>query len=157
MLPVPPSTLFFKPFSPVSQVNAAQVAINLVVSKFAMLCAIVLGAGAVSTALAQANAPAAPTVAPAAAASPAASAGATEAVLSINDWLLRTHEAETGSAVASRLLQGWRTEVRRFKKVMPRDYKRVLAELEAEVDDHPVSTGGVGFLTTESEGREAAV
>ena len=93
MLPVPPSTLFFKPFSPVSQVNAAQVAINLVVSKFAMLCAIVLGAGAVSTALAQANAPAAPTVAPAAAASPAASAGATEAVLSINDWLLRTHEA----------------------------------------------------------------
>ena len=45
------------------------------------------------------------------------------------EWLrgvLRTHEAETGSAVASRLLQGWRTEVRRFKKVMPRDYKRVL-------------------------------
>ena len=45
------------------------------------------------------------------------------------EWLrgvLRTHEAETGSAVAGRLLAAWRTEVRRFKKVMPRDYKRVL-------------------------------
>jgi glutamate synthase (NADPH/NADH) large chain len=45
------------------------------------------------------------------------------------EWLrevLRTHEQATGSAVAARLLQRWHSEVRRFKKVMPRDYKRVL-------------------------------
>ena len=45
------------------------------------------------------------------------------------EWLrdvLRTHAHETGSAVAARLLDRWHTEVRRFKKVMPRDYKRVL-------------------------------
>jgi len=44
-------------------------------------------------------------------------------------WLrdvLRTHVRETGSAVADRLLDRWHGEVRRFKKVMPRDYKRVL-------------------------------
>ena len=44
-------------------------------------------------------------------------------------WLratLRTHAQATGSAVASKLLDRWHTEVRRFKKVMPRDYKRVL-------------------------------
>ncbi|MDP1820657.1 MAG: glutamate synthase large subunit [Acidimicrobiales bacterium] len=45
------------------------------------------------------------------------------------EWLrdtLRTHVAETGSTVAAKLLERWHTEVRRFKKVMPRDYKRVL-------------------------------
>ena len=44
-------------------------------------------------------------------------------------WLrdvLRTHEHATGSTVAKRLLHRWHGEVRRFKKVMPRDYKRVL-------------------------------
>jgi hypothetical protein len=34
---------------------------------------------------------------------------------------------------------------------MPHDYKRALAELAAMVDDHPVSTIGEGFVTTESE------
>jgi len=45
------------------------------------------------------------------------------------EWLrevLRTHEHLTGSTVAQKLLQRWHSEVRRFKKVMPRDYKRVL-------------------------------
>jgi glutamate synthase (NADPH/NADH) large chain len=44
-------------------------------------------------------------------------------------WLrdeIRTHLDLTGSAVAQRLLARWHNEVRRFKKVMPRDYKRVL-------------------------------
>jgi glutamate synthase (NADPH/NADH) large chain len=44
-------------------------------------------------------------------------------------WLrdvLRSHEHATGSTVAAQLLQRWHSEVRRFKKVMPRDYKRVL-------------------------------
>jgi glutamate synthase (NADPH/NADH) large chain len=45
------------------------------------------------------------------------------------EWLrdmVRRHEAETGSAVAARLLEFWHEEVRNFVKVMPKDYKRVL-------------------------------
>ncbi|MET0728319.1 MAG: glutamate synthase large subunit [Acidimicrobiales bacterium] len=45
------------------------------------------------------------------------------------EWLrdvLRSHAQATGSTVASGLLERWWSEVRRFKKVMPRDYKRVL-------------------------------
>ena len=36
------------------------------------------------------------------------------------------HHAETGSAVAGRLLASWDEAVERFSKVMPKDYKRVL-------------------------------
>jgi glutamate synthase (NADPH/NADH) large chain len=36
------------------------------------------------------------------------------------------HHAETGSAVAARLLADWESSLRRFAKVMPKDYKRVL-------------------------------
>jgi glutamate synthase (NADPH/NADH) large chain len=45
------------------------------------------------------------------------------------DWLretVRAHLRETGSPVAERLLDAWHTEVERFAKVMPKDYKRVL-------------------------------
>ena len=46
------------------------------------------------------------------------------------EWLrdvLRTHAAgHRARPVAARLLDRWHSEVRRFKKVMPRDYKRVL-------------------------------
>jgi glutamate synthase (NADPH/NADH) large chain len=46
--------------------------------------------------------------------------------------LVERHLAETGSAVAQRLLDGWTDEIARFVKVMPRDYKRVLlAQQEA--------------------------
>jgi hypothetical protein len=40
-----------------------------------------------------------------------------------------------------------------FVKVMPHDYKRALSELGDEIryEDHPVSAGGVGFVTKESE------
>jgi glutamate synthase (NADPH/NADH) large chain len=41
--------------------------------------------------------------------------------------LIERHHAETGSAVAARLLAGWDAAVPRFGRVMPRDYKRVLA------------------------------
>ena len=47
--------------------------------------------------------------------------------------LVRRHQAETASAVAGRLLERWHDEIRRFVKVMPKDYKRVLlAAREAE-------------------------
>ncbi len=41
--------------------------------------------------------------------------------------LLGRHLAETGSAVAARLLADWDAAVARFGRVMPKDYKRVLA------------------------------
>jgi glutamate synthase (NADPH) large chain len=41
------------------------------------------------------------------------------------------HHAETGSAVAARLLADWDAAVSRFTKVMPKDYKRVLAAASA--------------------------
>jgi glutamate synthase (NADPH/NADH) large chain len=46
-------------------------------------------------------------------------------------WLrdrVRAHHAETDSVVAQRLLDTWDESVERFHKVMPKDYKRVLAE-----------------------------
>jgi glutamate synthase (NADPH/NADH) large chain len=41
------------------------------------------------------------------------------------------HHAETGSAVAARLLADWDVAVDRFAKVMPVDYKRVIAAASA--------------------------
>jgi glutamate synthase (NADPH/NADH) large chain len=41
--------------------------------------------------------------------------------------LIGGHLAETGSAVAARLLADWDSALRRFRRVMPKDYKRVLA------------------------------
>jgi glutamate synthase (NADPH/NADH) large chain len=41
--------------------------------------------------------------------------------------LLTRHLAETGSAVAAGLLADWDAAVHRFGRVMPTDYKRVLA------------------------------
>jgi glutamate synthase domain-containing protein 3 len=45
--------------------------------------------------------------------------------------LLRAHVDATDSAVGQRILDDWATESRHFKKVMPRDYKRVLAAIAA--------------------------
>jgi glutamate synthase (NADPH/NADH) large chain len=45
------------------------------------------------------------------------------------EWLrdtIRHHHNATGSAVAARVLNDWQVDVRRFVKVMPKDYKRVL-------------------------------
>ncbi len=56
-------------------------------------------------------------------------------------WLramLRHHEAETGSAVAARLLERWHETVRAFVKVMPRDYRRVL-EAARDAEERGVS------------------
>jgi glutamate synthase (NADPH/NADH) large chain len=44
--------------------------------------------------------------------------------------MLAEHLAETGSAVAERLLADWPAAAGRFTKVMPRDYKRVLQAME---------------------------
>ena len=63
--------------------------------------------------------------------------------------LVQKHLLHTGSVLAEHVLDDWRLHLPRFVKVMPRDYKHALAELEAVP---VVSSGGEGFLTTESEG-----
>jgi glutamate synthase (NADPH/NADH) large chain len=52
--------------------------------------------------------------------------------------MLTEHAAETGSPVAEQLLN----ELERFTKVMPRDYKRVLAELAESSSSDVVTAGG---------------
>jgi glutamate synthase (NADPH/NADH) large chain len=42
--------------------------------------------------------------------------------------LVQEHYQETNSAIAIKILNNWDQELMNFKKVMPRDYKRVLAE-----------------------------
>jgi glutamate synthase (NADPH/NADH) large chain len=42
--------------------------------------------------------------------------------------LIEEHYEETKSTIASNILENWDLQLRNFKKVMPRDYKRVLAE-----------------------------
>ncbi|MEY2590950.1 MAG: glutamate synthase large chain, partial [Acidimicrobiaceae bacterium] len=49
------------------------------------------------------------------------------------DWLrsvIRTHQSETDSGVAARILARWHDEVRSFVKVFPKDYKRVLDAIQ---------------------------
>ncbi|MSO94384.1 MAG: glutamate synthase large subunit [Thermoleophilia bacterium] len=65
--------------------------------------------------------------------------------------LVTEHGDRTGSAVAASILAHHGSVAELFVKVMPHDYKRALADLKVEHDDHPVSTGGGGFFTTESE------
>ena len=48
----------------------------------------------------------------------------------LHEVLLR-HQAETGSTVAAGLLASWEHSLGRFAKVMPKDYKRVLAAASA--------------------------
>ncbi|HLM50005.1 MAG TPA: hypothetical protein VK279_05610, partial [Solirubrobacteraceae bacterium] len=55
-------------------------------------------------------------------------------VIELRD-LVAEHERRTGSPVAARVLAEWEAVLPRFVKVMPRDYRRALAELAAE--EHP--------------------
>ena len=67
------------------------------------------------------------------------------------EMLVTEHLERTGSTVAAAILANTHAIATRFVKVMPHDYKRALADLEIERDDHPVSTGGGGFFTAETE------
>jgi glutamate synthase (NADPH/NADH) large chain len=46
--------------------------------------------------------------------------------------LLQRHQLHTGSAQAKALLDDWSNALSKFVKVMPRDYRRALQQLEAE-------------------------
>ncbi len=76
--------------------------------------------------------------------------------------LIEEHLARTGSPVAQRVLENWSELRTKFVKVFPTDYKRVLAQLAAEEAasngsalaphrDTPLSTGGEGFVTHDTE------
>jgi glutamate synthase (NADPH/NADH) large chain len=54
-----------------------------------------------------------------------------EADLKFLQDVIARHQAETGSAVAARLLADWETAASRFAKIMPKDYKRVLLAASA--------------------------
>jgi glutamate synthase (NADPH/NADH) large chain len=62
--------------------------------------------------------------------------------------LIGRHHAETGSAVAAGLLADWPSALTRFGRVMPRDYKRVLAAArQAEQDGTDVSAAVMAAVT----------
>jgi glutamate synthase (NADPH/NADH) large chain/glutamate synthase (ferredoxin) len=71
--------------------------------------------------------------------------------------LIIEHRDRTGSPVAQRVIDDWDRYRRRFVKVFPADYKRVLAEHAAEASaEQPElvgaqSTGGEGFVGGEAE------
>ena len=46
--------------------------------------------------------------------------------------LVERHLLHTGSARAKALLDNWASELKNFRKVMPRDYARALKALEEE-------------------------
>ena len=46
--------------------------------------------------------------------------------------LIENHQKYTGSTVAENILKNWKTELPRFVKVMPTDYKRVLEEMSGK-------------------------
>ena len=48
-------------------------------------------------------------------------------------YLLERHVQYTGSTVAQAILDHWDEELKHFVRVMPRDYARVLKEMEAAV------------------------
>jgi glutamate synthase domain-containing protein 2/glutamate synthase domain-containing protein 1/glutamate synthase domain-containing protein 3 len=52
--------------------------------------------------------------------------------------LIEEHHLRTRSAVAARILREWEATLPRFKKVMPHDYKRALAELAEEEEQSRV-------------------
>jgi glutamate synthase (NADPH/NADH) large chain len=49
--------------------------------------------------------------------------------------LIRNHHKYTGSAVAGKMLDQWEQTIGRFVKVMPRDYKRVMEERKAKLQE----------------------
>tara|TARA_B100000678_G_C18227074_1_gene509295 strand:+ start:1037 stop:5593 length:4557 start_codon:yes stop_codon:yes gene_type:complete len=56
--------------------------------------------------------------------------------------LIELHKNHTGSKNAERILSDWNSMISKFVKVMPEDYKRVLAEREAQQEKKTVSANG---------------
>ena len=60
--------------------------------------------------------------------------------------IIEEHQQSTGSTVAKTILDDWDNQLPHFVKVMPTDYKRVLAERMAhdEEEEAPVHMEGAG-------------
>jgi glutamate synthase (ferredoxin) len=54
--------------------------------------------------------------------------------LDLVQGLVERHREYTGSTLAAKVLKDWPAEAKRFVKVMPREYKRALAEQRAELE-----------------------
>ena len=74
------------------------------------------------------------------------------AAQAIEEGLADVAVARTGSPLGERILADWESVQSRFVKVMPHDYRAALERHH----DHPVSAGGHGLFTRESETEEAA-
>jgi glutamate synthase domain-containing protein 2/glutamate synthase domain-containing protein 1/glutamate synthase domain-containing protein 3 len=80
-----------------------------------------------------------------------------ESDLTILRALIEEHRERTRSPVAERVLDSWDEHLPRFVKVMPKGYKEALARLAEGngavryADEHPVSSGGQGFVISEDE------
>jgi glutamate synthase domain-containing protein 3 len=68
--------------------------------------------------------------------------------------LIAEHAERTGSPVAQRMLDAWDASVSRFVKVMPRDYKRALAERAAR-EAEAASAGSASARQHTAEPAEA--
>ncbi|HEY4348551.1 MAG TPA: glutamate synthase large subunit [Gaiellaceae bacterium] len=85
-----------------------------------------------------------------------------EADAAIVRGLVEEHLERTESPVAARVLAGFDELLPRFVKVLPRDYRDALAALASGNgsviyhDEHPVSSGGEGFVTAEAQSGTAA-
>jgi glutamate synthase domain-containing protein 3 len=60
---------------------------------------------------------------------------ASDEALHLRAWIAE-HAARTGSPVAERVLADWESELGRFVKVLPNDFKRALAE-QADEQERP--------------------
>ena len=56
--------------------------------------------------------------------------------------IILQHQQLTGSTVAATILADWQVNVGQFQRVIPSDYKRVLAEMEEEKHMASASTDG---------------
>ncbi len=66
--------------------------------------------------------------------------------------LVQEHARRTGSPVARQLLAGWDAAVRKFVKVMPRDYKRALAQAREGALAEPAAATVEAEATAEASG-----
>ena len=58
--------------------------------------------------------------------------------------MIEDHLNYTGSAPAQRILDDWEDALPRFKKIMPRDYRRILDERKARGESQILETAPHG-------------
>ena len=55
--------------------------------------------------------------------------------ISLLKGLIEDHKKYTGSTPATEILADWSAALKRFKKIMPRDYRRVLEERKRRAEE----------------------